>query len=426
MKEKVKITFLVCPPFWEKLPPLGPALLSEFLSSYGFESIIHDLNIRLFHKMPLILQKKWTISPGLTEKEFFQECLEKFPELFTEILDLIQDKEIKWIGFTVYKSNRCFSLLLAEYLKSHFFDLGIVFGGPEIFTMKLEDFQFPDSIDYVVAGEGEKALLSILRGERRNKFLELIQLDDINFFPHYENLDLSFYTRKNGIPVLMSRGCLRRCHFCSEKLLFKGFRVRSPRNVFEEIETHYRDHHSRWFTFYDSLFNGDLRVLEEWLDLILKSGLKISWDAQIAVRRDMNLALFQKMKESGCVNLFVGLESGSDRVLKMMNKGFTAGMAAAFFEKLARAGLQFEVSLIAHYPGETEEDFQATLSFLKSNKTSIKKIAQVSLFRNYPGNSVEIPEDYDESLGKEKIDRLVDFFEKNELPYTKSFINNLL
>ena len=132
------------------------------------------------------------------------------------------------------------------------------------------------------------------------------------------------------------------------------------------------------------------------------------------------------MKKSGCINLFIGFESGSDTILRLMNKRFSVNTAARFFESLNQAGLQFEISLIAHYPGETEVEFKETLNFLVENSKNIKKIAQISLFRDYPGTHVLVPNNYQEKEGLLKIDRLVKVLKDNGIAYTASYINNLI
>jgi len=80
-------------------------------------------------------------------------------------------------------------------------------------------------------------------------------------------------------------------------------------------------------------------------DLLIPSNY-VTWEAQIYIRNDIPERLFAKMKAGGCVNLFIGLESGSDVVLQAMGKGFTAGEAAGFLHKLDKAGLQSEIALI--------------------------------------------------------------------------------
>jgi len=141
----------------------------------------------------------------------------------------------------------------------------------------------------------------------------------------------------------------------------------------------------------------------------------------MAVRKDFPLSLAELLKKSGCFNLFVGLESASDKVLSAMNKGFTKEDACLFFEILKKAGLQYEISIIAGYPKEEENDFKETIDFITKNKTVIPKIAQVNPYIDY----FSYP--YTPSAqATERVKRLISLLRKEGIPYTKSFINNLI
>ena len=424
-KNEIPIIFVLTPPVWEKLPPLGQALLTEYLKMNNINSLIYDLNIIIYHKLPEKFKKDWTINKNYTEKSFFDFCYKNFYEDFYKLLKIINEHKIKFAGFTVYKSNREFCLQTAQFLKNYNNNLKIIFGGPEVFSMMLENFANLNYIDYFVVGEGEMAILEILKNSN-NKIIKFLQLNDINFFPKYEKFELLLYTRKNSLPIITSRGCINKCNFCFERLLFKGFRTREPENIIDEILFHYKRNNIRWFTFYDSIFNANLNLIDNLMNLILKNDIKIFWDAQISIRKDMEISLLKKMKKAGCINLFIGLESASQKILNLMNKNFTINDAVAFFEKLNKAELQFEISLIVNYPGETDDDFNETLNFIRNNKNLIKKIAQINNFKKYPGTNVEIPLNYDEKIGEIRINKLLQVIKESNIKFTKSFINNLI
>jgi len=141
----------------------------------------------------------------------------------------------------------------------------------------------------------------------------------------------------------------------------------------------------------------------------------------------MSRELVSKMKRAGCFNLFIGLESASAAVLKRMNKGFTLTEARSFFQLLSAEGLHFEISLITNYPGETENEFQETLQFIRDNKSSIPKIAQVNPWVPYVGTTAaQRTHMVDFAQGIRKLERMRAFFEHENIPYTKSYIGNLL
>ncbi len=426
MNNKASILLIICPPAWEKLPPQGPAILSEYLQERGHGVLFFDLNLKMNLKLGKVFQKDWTINRNYTSEGFYNHCFQKFPELFEEIISIIKKESIQYIGFTVLNSNRKFSLKLSELIKSKIPQSKIIFGGPEVFSMEIEGFAGMNHVDFFVTGEGEKALQKIIEGKSKDRIIKFMIPEIIDFYPSYKNFDIKGYPDTKRIPIIASRGCYNKCSFCSERLLYPSYRFRNPLNIIEEIRHHFINNRINSFIFYDSIFNGNLKLFDILLDLIIQSGVNISWEAQAAVRDDMSPEIFEKMKRSGCVNLFIGLESGSDKILRLMNKPFDSANAMKFFEKLKRAGLRFEVSLIANYPGETEKEFLETMDFIKSTGHIINKIAQISLYRKYPGTNTIIPVDYSEEEGYIKINRLTGLLKENNIRYTPSYINNLI
>lgn len=141
----------------------------------------------------------------------------------------------------------------------------------------------------------------------------------------------------------------------------------------------------------------------------------------------MNQKLFEKMKQSGCYSLFVGLESGSDTTLKHMNKGFTAEDALSFFNNLHTAGLFFGVSIIVGYPGESDQDFQNTLDFIIQHKDIIPQIAQMNPFTYYDGTPADKTADYRANPAALKRMKLfIHEMKRHKIKHTNAFIGNLI
>lgn len=423
---KKDILFILAPPYWEKLPHPGIAYLIEYLNFFNINADFFDLNIKIFNRLTPDYKKDWTLNKNYIKKSFFNFCFEKFKDLFELLVNKIENEGIEFIGFSVLKSNKEFSESLALYLRNRIKNLKIIFGGPETFSMYIQNSLNFEVADYFVIGEGEIPVYKILTEEKSEKIFKFCNLSEINFFPLYKKFHLNLYKKQNSLPIVASRGCINKCKFCSERLLFNTYRFRKPENVFEEIYYFNKFKNINYFVFYDSIFNGNLKNLDYLTELIIKNNLKINWEAQIYVRNDMSLELLKKMKQSGCVNLFIGIESFSDKILKLMNKGFTVNEALSFLEKLNEAGLNFEISLIVNYPGETEEDFDETIKVIEKNKNLIKKIAQISRFRNYPGINVNLPENYNEKISDARIKKILEVLKRNGIKYTKSYIDNLI
>jgi len=425
----MKPLLAIMPPFWPKTPPLGIGYLQAFLAKNNIDCDILDLNNIFYNLASGGLKKSWLVScNAFLEENIFDLIQKNYPEEFKKVIDKILGYEIA--GFSCFKSNIHSTLRLARLLKSRNRDIKIIFGGPEIARQFFKaPGRFPEDIkntaDFIIAGEGEKSLLDLVQLRKLDKlriFDELSSLNDMPF-PVYKGVDINLYPRKNSISILFSRGCIRKCRFCSERLLYKKFKIRHVESVIEEIQYHRSKNKTDSFVFHDSLINGDLEKLEELCDKMIKCFGSVKWEAQIAVHNSMPLALFKKMKKSGCYNLFVGLESGCARTLKNMNKGFTPQNAVNFFKKLNAAGLFFGVSVIIGYPGETEADFRESMDFIIKNKPLIPKIEQVNPFTYYDGTTADKKADKN---ALKRLDIFIKEIKSNGFKYTNAFLGNLM
>ena len=140
----------------------------------------------------------------------------------------------------------------------------------------------------------------------------------------------------------------------------------------------------------------------------------------------MDEGLLELMKKTGCINLFIGLESGSEYILKQMNKNFNILGAERFFKKLKKNSLNFEISLITNYPMESRKNFTETKQFLLKNKKLINKIAQINPYIYYPGMKTDITKGYNFLKCIQKVDQLVKILDRENIKYTNAYINNLI
>ncbi|MCX5687891.1 MAG: radical SAM protein [Candidatus Omnitrophica bacterium] len=422
----MKPLLAIMPPFWPKTPPLGIGYLQAFLAKNNIDCDMLDLNNLFYNLASGELKKSWLISCNTFLEENIYDLIQKnHSEEFKKIVDTLLGYKI--IGFSCFKSNIHSTLQLTKLLKSRNKGIKIILGGPETtreYFKKSCDIK--DFADFIVIGEGEKSLLSYIKNpSAKNRIALFSELDNLDKlpFPVYKGVDISLYQRKNSVSILFSRGCVRKCNFCSERLLYKKFRVRPAENVIEEIRHHRSKNKTDYFIFHDSLINGDPKKLEELCDKIIENFGSVKWEAQIAIHNGMPQTLLKKMKKSGCYNLFVGLESGCSRTLKNMNKGFTPQNAMNFFKKLNAAGLFFGISVIIGYPGETESDFRESMNFIIKNKPFIPKIEQVNTFTYYDGTTV------DKKANKNALKRLDIFIKEiksNGFKYTNAFLGNLI
>jgi radical SAM superfamily enzyme YgiQ (UPF0313 family) len=428
-----KILLAMLPVSWPNMPPLGLAYLQSYCAQGGIAADILDLNNVFYNKAGLELKRSWLLSCNtFLEDNIISIIMRDFPEVFSSALERMLKADI--IGFSCFKSNLKSTLEIVKILKVRKPSLKVALGGPEITRQYFKtNSEFDQGLlgaaDLLVAGEGEKSFLEFVsRGSFPQRTASFVQLEDLEglAFPRFEGVSFSSYPKSASVPLLFSRGCIRSCHFCSERLLFKGLRLRPVKSIIEEIRYH-KNKGMTHFVFFDSFLNADLKKLDELCAGIIAAFGSVPWEAQMAVRDDLDRELLRKIKQSGCYNLFIGFESGSDRALKLMNKGFTAHQAEGFFRKLHEAGLAFGISIIVGYPGESDADFTESLEFVVKNKGIIPKIEQVNPFTYYDGTSADEAGDYKRNPeALKRMEAFVREIKRNNIRFTNAFLGNLI
>ncbi|MGB9959932.1 MAG: B12-binding domain-containing radical SAM protein [Candidatus Bathyarchaeales archaeon] len=225
---------------------------------------------------------------------------------------------------------------------------------------KLKGKESFDEVQGITFRKGDK----IIRNEDR-PYIE--NLDDLPF-PAHHLLNLNSYIKvgKLIIPVMTSRGCVYWCDFCTAVRMFgRKYRMRSPKNVVDELEFLYNKYGADQFTFYDDAFTVDPRRVDEICGEIMRRKLPIHWDCETRV--DMvNKPLLEKMKKAGCIAVWFGVESGSQTIIDQMHKKFKIEQTRNAFRLAHEAGLMTVASVILGFPGETEETAWETINFVKS------------------------------------------------------------
>lgn len=427
------ILLALAPAFWPKMPPIGLGYLQSYLLDKAIDTEILDLNNLFYNLSNSNLRKQWLISCNVSFENSILAVIKKnYPKEYNNAINKLLSFDT--VGFSCFKSNFVSTGEIIKALKSKNKDISIILGGPEITRQFIKnrgrfDNNLMRLVDLFVAGEGELPLYNFINGKKYigkiAKFEQLAWLKTLSF-PRYKGIDFALYPRADASALQFSRGCIRRCRFCSERLLYNNFRSRRPQSVIEEIR-HHKENGIKYFIFFDSMINADIGALEDLCDKIIANFGSVNWEAQIAIRNDMKQKIFEKMKKSGCYNLFVGLESGCDKTLKKMNKGFSSGEAINFFGQLKKAGLFFGISVIIGYPGETDSDFKQSLDFIIHNKDIIPKIEQVNPFTYYDGTSADKHADYKiNNCALKKMEIFVREIKKRGFKYTNAFLGNLV
>lgn len=257
----------------------------------------------------------------------------------------------------------------------------IILGGAHASTVQ-EQILKDCPVDYVCVGEGEHLLLELLAGKKLSLIDGLIwrkgkkiiknqprkwnfNLDELPY-PGYDLFPLNKYLEKK-IPIVTARGCPHGCVYCAVKLIAgRTYRTRSPQNVVGEIQ-YWFNRGYRLFGFNDDTFTENLKRAEEICDLIIKSGMKISWELRTGIRVDrISEKLLQKMKKAGCFFFAYGIESGNQRVLDLMKKGIALSQIKQAVKMAHKQGIDVSGFFMIGTPGDTFKTFLDSYKLAKS------------------------------------------------------------
>lgn len=296
-----------------------------------------------------------------------------------------------YTGITCVSSQFKKARQIARKVKTHNPETTVILGGVHP-TVATEEVLSDPNIDIAVVGEGEKALLKIVK-ERIKKGTvkgEMVQnLDDIPF-PARHLVNMQWYLKRGGVvfskwlratSMMTSRGCPSSCHFCinSKHAMFgRKIRYSSAEYVEKEVELLVSRYKADGLFFVDDNFVLNEKRLMEICRRIRRFDLK--WMCQSRVDTLSRQAL-ELMKDCGCVTVGFGVESGSERVLKALNKNTKVEDAIKTFDLCHKLGVNAFATVIVGNPEETREDLKSTDRLLERLKPDYLEIFYLTPFR---------------------------------------------
>jgi radical SAM superfamily enzyme YgiQ (UPF0313 family) len=319
---------------------------------------------------------------------------------------------------------------LSSKLKEHSPESIIVLGGVQSSLMPEATMEFVEpGVDFCFTGDGENSLAKfVVNTECRNFSHDILKdipglvfrsngkitknpaefiadLDSIPF-PKWDIMPPDSYPKSphgaffRQFPyaaTYATRGCPFPCTFCAaSKVSGKTVRYRSVENIMEEIRLLNKNYGVKEIHFEDDNFSAKRKLLVEFCEAMLKEDLGITWCFPNGLRLEMlDLDELRLMRRAGCYAVNVGVESGSDRILKRMRKGVTTEKMRESISKVKKAGIDIGGFFIIGFPGETKEDILQTIKY--SRTLELDRIG-VSYFQPYPGTK-----EYDDLVGSGKF-----------------------
>ncbi len=368
-------------PFIGNLPSLGLLSLAAVLRERGYEVIIVE-----------------SASLGLSLAPTLENILRENPS---------------YLGLSCTTASVENAATIARAVKERNPEILTFVGGPHITALPEETFcRYPD-FDYGVVGEGEMAFLDLLEvvgengkiksvesavfreGEKvlvnpRRSFID--PLDRLPF-PAYDLLPLFparyrppflNYLKGPSASLSSSRGCPQACTFCDRSVFGARYRYFSEDYIFELISHLCRKYSIQHLVFADDQFAASKARLIRLCEKMAAGNLKIRWNCDVRVD-SVDPELLKLMKRAGCWMISFGIESGSQKMLDDLHKGFDLEQAERAVRWTKEAGLRAKGLFMIGYPGETEETLHQTLSLLL--RLPLDEM-NLSILTPYPGTEI--------------------------------------
>jgi anaerobic magnesium-protoporphyrin IX monomethyl ester cyclase len=402
-------------------PPLGILYLSAWLEQHDFPNTVFDSTFSSFSALKACLLKERP------------EVLAIYTNLMTKlnvlrIIQFVRSEEV------LRKTK-------------------IILGGPEVRSHK-EKF-LEHGADIIVFGEGEETILELARhysgenilledikgiarfDERRTVVVheERALRKDINElpFPARQKINLQSYLdtwkQYHGHSVISlstMRGCPYTCKWCSRAVYGGTYRRRSPIKTADEMQWLIENYTFDRIWFVDDVFTISHKWLKEFSDEMIRRKLNIPYE--IITRADrMNAEVIQLLKQSGCFRIWIGAESGSQKVIEAMDRRVDVLQVREMIRLTRSAGIEAGTFIMLGYPGETDTDVLETLHHLKTSDPDLYTITVA-----YPISGTRLYEEVESSFIKtlpweSSTDRDIDFkrtYTRNYYKYAVRYVYN--
>lgn len=306
------------------------------------------------------------------------------------------------------------ALDVASYVRDINRELPIVWGGPHPTLAPEQTLKHP-LVDIVCINEGDKIFMELVDALADKKQLSNIKgigykengnvkinsqapllndLESLPLFP-YHLVDVPKYSSLSkdnlrSLDIITSRGCPYNCGFCSTPATSKRlWRALSVDRIIENILFLKEKYGTKIFYFVDDNFMVDLKRVSYFIDALKANNLNIYWGTQ-GVRVDtvnkMSPQLLDKMEESGCVELSIGVESANPEILKMIEKRIKVDDVLLANEKLTGRNFAVKYNMIIGFPGETIKEIQRTVSLaIELSKKNKNAWFPFNIFTPFPG-----------------------------------------
>jgi anaerobic magnesium-protoporphyrin IX monomethyl ester cyclase len=342
-------------------PPLGILYLSAFLNENGVDNSLFD-------------------STFSTSEDQLRFIIENKPDFVAFYCNLMTKVEV---------------LQQVEKIRAspELANTKIIFGGPDI-TYNTSNY-LKYGADVLVIGEGEETIyelvtsldwndssLSAINGiafiNSEGKEIQTparIKIKDVDNLPQPNRAGIDMYKYmdtwkkhhgQSALNVSTQRGCPYTCKWCSTAVYGQSYRRRSPEKVVQELKSINETYHPDTIWFVDDVFTVSHKWLNEFAAELEKQHVEIRFECISRADR-MSKEVISVLKKAGCFRVWIGAESGSQKIIDAMDRRVTVENVREMIQETRNAGIEAGTFIMLGYPGETIEDIEETAHHLKES-----------------------------------------------------------
>jgi len=315
------------------------------------------------------------------------------------------------VTVSIFSFNRHESLKFIKELKKRKTDLIIIAGGQHPTFLPGQMLSLCPEIDFIVQGEGEIAVSKILSSPDKfvkGSVLKEERIPDLDSLPGasaFSGKMIGVNPHEQFRYVITTRGCPSTCTYCSSPHFWeRKVTYRSPENIIEELKSIQKKFGIIYFSIRDDNFTLNKKRVIEFCRLLNESGIYMMWNCQARVDT-IDPEMLSAMKSCGLEHIQFGIESGSERILKLYEKSTSLEKIKRASEATRKSGVYLSFYLMAGMEGEDENDINRTISLLHE---SLPHDSIVSPVAYYPGtalyNNARKKGRINDSIWKEKND----------------------
>lgn len=324
--------------------------------------------------------------------------------IFDAVADYIVSMNPRIVGFNTICNSFITAVQISMKIHAKAPEILIFFGGPHATLTAEACLRSLDFLTLVCLGESEYSIVPVVRAMLDNTSLDSVpgisyrkdgrivstpccDLVPAEHLADYTVFDYGEDFRSLSLPYTIEggRGCPFHCSFCSTSMFWKqAFRVKPVGVLIDEMDRCHAELGTTVFAVEHDMFTANRKHITDFCTRLIERGTPYYWKCSSRVDV-LDEELIELLCRAGCVSIFLGIETGSERMQKTINKNLNLTNAVQMAKCLKKHGIKVTASFIYGFPDETEEDFIQTVHLMEELLLSGIENLQFHPFMLLPG-----------------------------------------